>query len=104
MSNQNEIQDKIIRLIGVNKECLIHNCENVKRNIQQEFINRETTYEITDHVLINLSRTGILNFIVYSHRCSNRTNNHRDSQVVADLILMDLFSYLFIFINAVFFF
>ena len=70
-TTQDEILEIIKRLMDINKICLIHGCENFEQK-RQEVINNHSKemIEIKDHVLVNVIRTGILNYIVYSHRCS----------------------------------
>ncbi|GES98280.1 hypothetical protein RCL_jg24663.t1 [Rhizophagus clarus] len=71
------IREKIEDLIKIDKVCLIHGCE-ILNHKREEFMEKETKenevkfIEIEDHILVNVIKTGILNYIVYSHRCSNR--------------------------------
>ncbi|PKY54193.1 hypothetical protein RhiirA4_500848 [Rhizophagus irregularis] len=76
VNDNNNQPDKILEniheLIQIDEMCLIHGCENLE-NKKEEIVNHsEDLIEISDHVLVNIIEIGILNYIVYSHRCSNQ--------------------------------
>ncbi|GES85282.1 hypothetical protein RCL_jg18099.t1 [Rhizophagus clarus] len=58
--------------MGIDSTCLEENCENAEIIRQRLIENNNDLIKLKDHVFVNLIRIGILNFVVYSHRCSSK--------------------------------